>query len=565
MKKLIYTLNLAVLLSFCITAMAQTTYNVPPNGFIGSGIAPLNEFMAENFDSLGLSTYVLEPDGYYVLSGSMGFSGDLAIVAGEGEGLPPVVIMGVNEEGGSLGWGFIWTDGDVLLRGLNLKVTNILGARGPWSNALFRSSSAGVTYEVDNCIIEYSDGVSIWHEDGAPAYVYITNNLFRWNGTNNGGRWQGFASLLKNGPIEMTYVENNTFVENYSCLFIHENGHAKNNFFNHNTIVSNGQGPLRHMYSDRAVLMNNLFVDAHFGGETPNAMGGQDTEQLPMGIYAIDYYRAGDEFKPEGYPAESERINLIAFNANFVSQGIKDHWNAMPDTFHVADFTKGDNGFLNDRAWKMIRSEGDFNYPYFLWDDEFSVFLEDPGFVGYQLKVAEMIEISKAMNGYDANISTENGQWGRFPLTEGTSAQPVPRDHYDFSYTNEKYKTASYAGYPIGDLNWWPEKKAEWEADPNRENYDDIIAAILAGTFKFQDDTSVRDRIREVQSFVVYPNPVSDNVLNVKGAENELKSVYSITGQTLIITRDNQIDVSGLKSGLYIIRIGDSVQKFTIK
>lgn len=559
MKKVIYTLNLAVLLAFSITALAQTSYNVPPNGFLGNDIKPLNEFMAANKDTTALSTYVLARDGYYVLSGSMGFSGDLAIVAAEGAGAPPVVIMGVNDEGGSAGWGFIWTDGDVTLKGLNMKVTNILGARGPWSNALFRSSAAGVLYHVDNCIIEYSDGVSLWHETGAPGRVVVTNNLFRWNGTNNGGKWQGFASLLKNGPIEMTYVENNTFVENFAPLFIHENGYSKNVFFNHNTIVSQGQGPLRYMYSDRMVVMNNLFVDGHFGGEMPNAI--DDADSQPMGIHAINYYRS-DTIKPEGYPAEAARINLIAYNANFVSQGIKDHWNAMPDTFSVADFTKGDNGFLNDRGMKMMKSEGDFNYPYFLWDDELSVFLEDPGFVGYQLKVAEMIEISKHMNGLPATISPDNGQWGRFPLIEGTAAQPLPRNHYDFSYTNEKYKTASYKGYPLGDLNWWPELKAQWEAE--REDYDAIIAKVLAGG-DFFPKTSVRDSNREIQSFVVYPNPVSDNVLNVRGAENQLKSVYNITGQTLISTRDNQIDVSGLKSGLYFIKVGDSVQKFSIK
>lgn len=561
MKKRIFTLLMTVFLGSGFMLQAQTTYNVPPD-------SALNEFISNNYDESGLSTYVLERDGYYVLTGSMNFSGDIAIVAEEGDGMRPVIIMGTNDEGASNGWGMLWTDGSIYYKSLNLKVTNDLGARGPWSSALFSSSGSNVTFEMTDCIVEYSDGVSIWNETGTEVTLILRDNLFRWNGTNDGGRWQGFGSLLKNGSLDWAIMENNTFVENYSSLFIHENGHVKNFFFNHNTVVSNGQGPLRYMYADRAVCMNNLFVDAHFGGETPQAMAGQDAELLPMGIYAIDYYRAGDTIKPTGYPAEEDRINVIAYNVNYVSPEIKDYWANMPDTFIVADYEKGDNGFLNERAYQMMKSEGDYNYPHFLWDDNLSVFVEAPGFTGYDLKVQQEIEISKHMNGYDANLSTEMGQWGRYPEADGNAAFPLPKEYYDFAYTNEQYQLAAHEGYPLGDLNWWPQKYEQWKNDENKEDYDEIISSVLDGSFEFVDwytRVEVDDHVIKMTDYLVYPNPVSGDILTVKGAENKVKTIYGLTGQMLLQTREDRIDVSSFSSGMYLIKIGNSVQKVSIK
>ena len=38
---------------------------------------------------------------------------------------------------------------------------------------------------------------------------------------------------------------------------------------------------------------------------------------------------------------------------------------------------------------------------------------------------------------------------------------PLPED---LTYTNDTLLTAGSDGLPVGDLNWYPDKKAEWEA-----------------------------------------------------------------------------------------------------
>lgn len=576
MKNKIFTT--LITLFFFLGSYAQETFNVPPD-------SALNEFIANNKAESGLSTYVLARDGYYILTGSMNFSGDIAIVAEEGDGARPIVIMGTNDEGASAGWGMLWTDGSIYYEGINWKVTNVSGARGPWSSALFSTSGSNITIEMIDCIVEYSDGVSVWNESGTGVTLIMRDNLFRLNGFPEGGPWQGFGSLLKNGSLEMAIIENNTFVENYSCLFIHENGHIKNAFFNHNTIVSNGQGALRYMYADRAVCMNNLFVDAHFGGETPQAITGQDQEDLPMGVYGLDYYRSGDTVKPAGYPAEENRINVVAYNANYVSPELKTYWESQVDTFLVADFTKGDNGFLNDRAMKMMKSEGDFNYPMFEWDDNLSVFTADPQFTDYTVKVQDEIEISEHLNGFDS-VVPETVKWGTYPKDDGNASFPLAWDYYSFSYSNADYQKAAHGGYPLGDLNWFPDEKALWEVDPEKENYDDIIADVMADeTFEFVDwanKVGINDRRNsQIISAGVYPNPAEGAAnlnINLKNNASVNMAVYNVFGQEVMHIIDQKLtagnhtinfDVTALPAGTYIykVTVGNDIlaNRFVVK
>ena len=68
----------------------------------------------------------------------------------------------------------------------------------------------------------------------------------------------------------------------------------------------------------------------------------------------------------------------------------------------------------------------------------------------------------------------------------------------------------------------------------------------------------------------IYPNPASTNF--TIEMENEVKSVevYSIQGQTVMISNSKNIDVSNLSKGMYLVRIEDennavATQKLIIK
>lgn len=68
----------------------------------------------------------------------------------------------------------------------------------------------------------------------------------------------------------------------------------------------------------------------------------------------------------------------------------------------------------------------------------------------------------------------------------------------------------------------------------------------------------------------LYPNPaISSFQLSSLSAQNNLVSVYSISGQVLIqkniTSLDEKIDISDIPSGIYLVKVNDQVLKLTKK
>jgi hypothetical protein len=80
----------------------------------------------------------------------------------------------------------------------------------------------------------------------------------------------------------------------------------------------------------------------------------------------------------------------------------------------------------------------------------------------------------------------------------------------------------------------------------NASDVTNLSAALSANAFEAQDNT-----------FSLYPNPASDYLSIV--SETELKSVviYSLQGQIVKSTTANQINISDLSSGMYLVKMTD--------
>ncbi|MFK7747771.1 MAG: T9SS type A sorting domain-containing protein [Kordia sp.] len=75
------------------------------------------------------------------------------------------------------------------------------------------------------------------------------------------------------------------------------------------------------------------------------------------------------------------------------------------------------------------------------------------------------------------------------------------------------------------------------------------------GVYEFGSSTLGVQEVYKLVSFVIYPNPVK-NQLNIH-IEGEIKNieVYNYTGQKVIQTTKGQIDTSNLASGMYILKL----------
>ena len=67
-----------------------------------------------------------------------------------------------------------------------------------------------------------------------------------------------------------------------------------------------------------------------------------------------------------------------------------------------------------------------------------------------------------------------------------------------------------------------------------------------------------------VHTIVVYPNPTQD-ILMIQGAESQMLRVYNLQGSLLQTEWGNQIAVSHLPVGTYLLQIGTQVVRFIKK
>lgn len=164
---------------------------------------------------------------------------------------------------------------------------------------------------------------------------------------------------------------------------------------------------------------------------------------------------------------------------------------------------------------------------------------------------------------------------------------------FDLSYSNSILQTAGTDGLPLGDLNWFPDAKATYEA--NRAMY---IAAlqdsILNATHIYSDTTQASplitpDNVNAIGDKYVhtpgefslsqnYPNPFNPSTIvefTVAKAGNVSLKVYDLTGKLVMTVFENKnqtagaykatIDMAKYSSGVYFTVLNNGSQKLTRK
>ena len=125
---------------------------------------------------------------------------------------------------------------------------------------------------------------------------------------------------------------------------------------------------------------------------------------------------------------------------------------------------------------------------------------------------------------------------------------PLPED---LSYTNESVKTGAEGDFPVGDLNWFPDKKAQWE---------EWVTAI-------GDEDMDINAPRNYTLSQNYPNPFNPATkinFSIPVAGKTILTVYNVLGQKIATLVDEKLregsysyefNASNLPSGIYFYRL----------
>ena len=138
---------------------------------------------------------------------------------------------------------------------------------------------------------------------------------------------------------------------------------------------------------------------------------------------------------------------------------------------------------------------------------------------------------------------------------------------FDGTYTDAATLTGSIEKLPLGDLNWYPEEKAKWEAQK-----DEIFEYMKAGNTEQMSLTSIKARTAKSSSFSrVYPNPLNSSAtieFTLEAYADVQITMYNAVGQEISNLLDESrsagthrvsFDGSYLPQGLYFysIKAGD--------
>jgi hypothetical protein len=295
--------------------------------------------------------------------------------------------------------------------------------------------------------------------------------------------------------------------------------------------------------------------------------GGDPSKPKPNLIYA-------DTLDNEVMP--STRPNFVEYNALYRAQGFYDLVDEM-NTFCAAQDPKLPGVYLYPMVWprdtvdcREAQMFGSTDFPKFKYGHEIvdvdpqwtdaDIYVHETDFIAWASPANYVHALGQPSTNYPP--ATEWAQYWWVPSGDISVNSVWPL--FDGTYANEQYLKGSIEkDVPLGDLNWWPEKKAIW--DTKKAEVWAHIQAGNEGQIDIGAGTPTGIKPVNGESLVAYPNPVKD-VLNVKGSSNADITIRNIEGRVVkSVTNASQVSVSDLASGIYSVTIKSGKEVSTQK
>lgn len=430
--------------------------------FIDMGNQPssINQVFALDTAPPAGRVYELKANGYYPMASNpqtparpitiVGAMKDQLLKA-TGDALP--IICGYSGNSG----GIAFSD-DLIMK--NCSIYQI-AADGTLGWAFFGPGVEGKQITLENCLMEWTRWVMIQSNAYAGTKVHL-NDCYFVNMTGQACRRNGGVyDNVEHNTAEMV-VENCTHVMAQGFIYKFRNYPVGKAWFNHNTFVNMGSSVFESIgYLSNYVVTNNIFVNCNV---QPYMKGldysETDADSLPTGIINV-----------RDLPADYEQLarkTLVDRNVVYWSPELSDVVSQVS-----AANTNGTSEWydqmitMNSRTQAMF--DDDATYPYLtegVWYKQMPTFTDSRDLFTDQLTALEDFCVATVAENSPALMPV----W-RLIYTGAEdyiySDWPIP---IDLSYSDANLLTGGIGGFPVGDLNWFPNKKAEWEAQKDAEH-----------------------------------------------------------------------------------------------
>lgn len=403
---------------------------------------------------------------------------------------------------------------------------------------------------LDNCAFVDLDG-NVVQTDSSPDLVSVTNCMMINSHSLRDRPWGGHFGRF-NITAALTIMENNTYVNHGRLLGNGGNFYESDLIENHITSV-NCQTNAQNLHWKQGLMANNIFYNWSWLGRTPADV-------------AYNYSFTTFEFYA-GLALDSVSL-YVGRNLLYRDPAIKAYYDNELAGYNVMPYI-----VWNESVDTTITEDDNFTIGKNYWDI-------DPMFTTPTDNLDKMF--GWLSNHYDSLV-TEWVDWrSPSPVTYDANGQPVLSwpPAFDLTYANEALQKAGTDGLPVGDLNWFPDAKADYEA--NRAQY---IAAlqdsITSATSLYIPGDSLSGRITEItsvrQSDAIakeynlsrnYPNPFnpSTNIkFSIPKSDIVTLKVYNVLGQEVATLINRELAAGSYKVDFNASQLSSGVYFYTIK
>ncbi len=376
----------------------------------------------------------------------------------------PAVIQRVSRPDGSVTARLITCGGSITSKNLYFIGCDDAGVQTAYQPIQIDASDSRFVF--DHCIFERTNFALVaW--TGKDNDIFITNCVYRNLLESPPTQiWTGRGLSIWN-DADTVIIENNTFFNiGFTSLQI-ESGAAKYLRFNHNTIVFNGRNINTTPWLYEAYFANNLIINPFWHGEAHNQTEldspNRDPRATTSGFFSFGAL-------PTKYGPEKSRRILFTNSAAWLDpQFISFYGDSIRRQPFIGPVLKED--FVDKYENIVVKDT--------FWLDQ------RPDFPTYPSDlIPSMIENIIGLRSGSGSIPT---YFWKLPLNDdGTvcatcPSWPLPEN---FSYTQPAFLlTAGTDGLPLGDLNWFPDKKAIFEK--NKDQFVEQLRSLAGPIYQY--------------------------------------------------------------------------------